>query len=89
MKRVKGSHLLKYFGLFAFFFVAATRVHMRVHTTLIGYELGRLKNHEAELLEERSFLKMELARLTTKSQLSLLANSRDDEASHLGSLASK
>jgi hypothetical protein len=89
MKSFMSRQLLTYLGLFVFFALAATRVHMRVHTTLIGYELGRLKNHEAELLEERSFLKMELARLTTKSQLSLMANSRDDESSHLRSLASK
>jgi hypothetical protein len=58
--------------------VAALRVHVRVQTTLIGYEIGRLKADEASLLEERSVLKMQLAKLTTKKHLELMTDGRDD-----------
>ncbi len=88
MHYFRGRQLITCSGLAVLFLLAAVRVHMRVHTTLVGYELGRLKNHEAELLEERSLLKMELAKLTTKSQLTNLANS-DARASHFRNLAAK
>ena len=63
--------------LLVIFSLAGWRVHMRVQTTMIGYELGRLKTTEAELLQERSLLKMELAKLTTKSHLMLASNYED------------
>ena len=56
--------------------LAVSRVHLRVQTTLIGYELGQLKNKEAELLEQSSYLKMQLAKLTTKKHLTLMAESK-------------
>jgi hypothetical protein len=49
--------------------VAFTRVHLRVKTTLTGYEIGRLKAAEGRLLAERSELTMELARLTGRESL--------------------
>jgi hypothetical protein len=63
---------------FVFFFASAfARVHLRVQTTMVGYEIGRLKTKEGRLLEDRSELKMELARLTTKQALSLMAEGND------------
>lgn len=64
-------------GLATVFCCAFLRVHMRVQSTLIGYELGRLKAQEAELLEKRSMLQMDLARLTTKGHLSLMVTTKD------------
>lgn len=58
-------------GIFSFAFI---RVHLRVQTTLIGYEIGKLKAQEAQLLESRSQLRMVHAKLTTKDHLSLMAN---------------
>ncbi|MBF0440454.1 MAG: hypothetical protein HQK54_00980 [Oligoflexales bacterium] len=49
------------------------RSYMRIQTTLIGYELGKLKKIEASMLEKRSQLQMELAKLTTKSHLIILS----------------
>ena len=54
--------------------LAVTRIHLRVQTTLIGYEIGRLKHDEARLLEERGSLKMQLAKLTTKKHLMLMTD---------------
>lgn len=63
--------------------LAVTRIHLRVQTTLIGYEIGGLKHDEARLLEERGTLKMQLAKLTTKKHLMLMT----DESGRGGKLA--
>lgn len=52
--------------------VAFARVHLRVKTTLTGYEIGRLKATEGRLLAEKSELTMELARLTGRDSLEAL-----------------
>lgn len=57
--------------------LAFFRVHLRVKTTLTGYEIGRLKNMEGRLLAEKSELSVELARLTGKDALQ--ATTGDDE----------
>ena len=46
--------------------------YLKIQTTLIGYKLGELKQAEQNLLEERSKLKMELAKLTKKENLTIL-----------------
>ena len=56
--------------------VSVARIHVRVETTLVGYEIGHLKGEEQKLLEERSALKMQLAKLTTQKHLMLMT---DDE----------
>lgn len=69
------------FGFVLLFSMAFLRVHLRIQTTLIGYNLGKLKAQEASLLEERSHLQMTLAQLTTKNHLALMANSPDKKIS--------
>ena len=69
--------------------LAVTRIHLRVQTTLIGYEIGRLKNDEGHLLEERGSLKMQLAKLTTKKHLMLMTVSEGDAPAAKGTLALK
>ena len=49
--------------------IAFFRVHLRVKTTLVGYDIGRLKAMEGRLLAEKSELSVELARLTGKDAL--------------------
>lgn len=74
----------------SFFVLAFARVHLRVQTTMVGYDIGRLKTREGRLLEERSELKMELARLTTKNSLMSVAG--DDGVASIpetGTLASQ
>lgn len=88
VKNRKTNFLLKG-AFFVVFLVSLTRVHLRVQTTMIGYELGKLKDSESHLLERRSFLKTELAKLTTKNNLSLLADSKDNFTKNIGSFASK
>lgn len=51
------------------------RIYIRIQTTSVGYELGALKTQEAELLEEKAQLKMDLATLTTKASLLKIINS--------------
>lgn len=67
--------------------LAIGRIHLRVETTLIGYQLGILKSDESKLLEERSQLKMQLAKLTTKKHLTLMADSGSTKSKKKGSLA--
>lgn len=54
--------------------LALTRVHFRVVTTNVAYHLGQLKNREGLLLEQRSVLQAELAKLTGKKQLEGLSD---------------
>ncbi len=64
---------LLWIGFFVFFAAALTQAYIRTQTTILGYEIGRLKTKEIELLKKRSLLTMEIAKLTTKeSLLSLL-----------------
>lgn len=58
--------------------VALLRVHLRVKTTLTGYEIGRLKNMEGRLLAEKSELSVELARLTGKDALQAKGGAPDE-----------
>ena len=53
--------------------VAFVRIHIRNRTTILSYEIGRLKKRELMLLERRSHLKMQLARITSKEHLQVLA----------------
>lgn len=48
------------------------KIHTKLQTTLLGYEIGRLKHQETLYLKKRSLLTMELAQLTTKASLSEL-----------------
>lgn len=57
--------------------LALLRIHLRVQTTLVGYELGYLKTQEARLLEERSDLKMHLAKVTTLKHLLNITDHHD------------
>lgn len=59
-------------GLFTAFIVA--RIHVCLKTTLTGYEIGKLKTQESELLEKRSYLKMQHAKITTKRNLQLMTD---------------
>ena len=52
---------------------AFARVHFRSITTGVAYDLGKLKTEEGKLLEERSALQGDLARMTTKKRLEDLA----------------
>jgi hypothetical protein len=61
--------------------LAVTRIHVRVQTTLTGYEIGRLRNDESRLLEERAALKMQLAKLTSKKHLMLMSDATEDKKS--------
>ena len=49
--------------------LAMLRIHLRVQTTMIGYEIGHLKASEARLIENRNALKMQLAKMTTQKHL--------------------
>lgn len=54
---------------------AFARVHFRSVTTGVGYDLGQLKTAEGKLLEERSTLRGNLARISTKKKLEELSDS--------------
>jgi len=60
---------------------AFARVHFRSVTTGVAYDLGQLKTQEGKLLENRSALRGELARLTTKKRLEELAQRQSEDAS--------
>ena len=55
--------------------LALIRVHFRVVTTSVAYNLGRLKEKETSLLEQRASLQADLAKITGRKQLEGLAES--------------
>ena len=75
VKNFCNSNVLAMSALILLIGVSVTRIHLRVENTLTGYNLGKLKANEQQLLEERSFLKMQLAKLTTRKHLELMATS--------------
>lgn len=58
-----------FLGLSSLFVLALGRIHLRTQTTLTGYRLGKLKEKEADLLETRSRLRMQVAASSTHSNL--------------------
>jgi hypothetical protein len=67
---------VKFFAIWCIFMlsIALARVHFRVVTTGVAYELGKLKTKENLLLEHRSQLQSELARISGRKQLESLAD---------------
>lgn len=78
IKSKKVLNLLLVVSYTGFFIFAAATSYMRTEATIIGYQLGKLKSKEAELLELRSSLKTNVAHLTTKENLEYVI---DHEAS--------
>jgi len=74
--------------LVALFCVAFGKIHLRVRAVVVGYEIGKLKGRESELLERRSLLRMQVAQLTSRRHLEQISDSQDFGAS-TGRLASK
>ena len=62
-------------GLFS---LGLAQVYIRVESTLIGYELGKLKQEELSLLEKRSELQMTLSKLNSKQHLQFISSLRDN-----------
>ena len=50
-------------------FFALTKIYLSNLTTLSGYEIGRLKEHENQLLKKRSLLTMQLTTMMRKRKL--------------------
>tara|TARA_Y100000991_G_C21859104_1_gene300107 strand:+ start:252 stop:509 length:258 start_codon:yes stop_codon:yes gene_type:complete len=59
-----------WFLLFLFSFaLALCSVYIRINTTLLGYEIGKLKAKELSLIRKKSLLTMEYAKITSKENL--------------------
>ncbi len=69
----RGLGWLAFFGVLTFA-LALGRIHVRAQTTLIGYEIGRLKITEGKTLEERSALRMQLAKVSSQKELHLMSD---------------
>ena len=69
------SQPLNKFGLFLLFALVGWsffHTNIRVQRTLLGYDIGQMKAEEAKLLKQRASLTMELAKLTSRKQLTEL-----------------
>ena len=72
-KRQKSRYMILSISLlFMLFILSFVKVYIRTQTTLVGYDLGELKEQEADLLEQLSRKKMSLAAISTKSNLKKL-----------------
>jgi hypothetical protein len=66
-------------GFIALVGLSVARIHLRVQTTMLGYEIGRMKAEESRFLEDRSLLNMQLAKLTTRKNLQLMVDTDSPE----------
>ena len=69
-----------YLGIFVLllFSFAFFRIHLRIQTTIIGYDLAKLKEQETHLLEERSYLNMQYSKLVTKTNLEKISKTKKE-----------
>lgn len=75
-------------GFVALVSLSVARIHLRVQTTLIGYQIGHMKAEESRLLENRSLLNMQLAKLTTRKNLQLMVDTEGTDSKDAGSRSS-
>lgn len=68
----KKYKILIFVGFAGVVFCAFLKIHIKIQTIMIGYEIGKLKEEELILLKKRSYLTLSLAQLTTKDSLSAL-----------------
>lgn len=62
------------------FLLSFFKIFIRLQTTMLGYDIGRLKNKEASLLKQKSYLTMELAKITTKQNLeTMLSHAKESK----------
>ena len=83
------SQFILSFLLLIVFSVALLTAYIRVSATMTGYAIGELKDKEFELLEEKSRLKMKIAKLTRKENLMILAKRMDKKGVKQEELASQ
>ncbi len=57
--------------IFLFFALAFSfgRLALRTKTVTLGYDIGKLKDYEANLLKERGLLAMDLAKISSRQEL--------------------
>ena len=73
-KKKNNSGFMIFLSLGIIFVLAFFCLHVRIQTTLVGYELGQLKKQESLLLEKRSHLQMKLAKITSRANLAIMAS---------------
>lgn len=68
-KIVKNYRFYGYSSALVLALIGFGQIYVKTQTALIGYDLGRLKAKEAKLLDRKSVLQMELAKITDKTAL--------------------
>jgi hypothetical protein len=54
--------------------ISIGRIHITVDSTVVGYDIGRLKGQESQLLEDRARLKAQIAGLTSREHLTMMTD---------------
>mgnify|MGYP005864398101 CR=1 FL=1 len=74
----KSNLNLLIFVMFTMIFcLAILKLHICTQMTILGYNIGELKNKETYLLEQQNLLKIELAKITSKETLIMMAIKSD------------
>jgi hypothetical protein len=89
MKYLNRTQTVVYLASGLVFLACLSQIHIRIQSTIVGYELGRLKAEEKAMIDQRGNLHMELAKLTTKQSLTLFAESEDTLNTNLNTVASR
>ena len=65
------------------------RIHLRLQTTLIGYEIGKIKQKEIELRDKQSELRMLHSKVSTFKHLNLMSHHEEGTLNISGRIAQK
>lgn len=81
MKKAGIPNALLLGTLFIVMILSFARIYSRVKTIFIGYEIGRMREVEEQLLKKRSLLTMKYAKMTTRDFLEsqILEHQRPNE----------
>lgn len=80
LNQAKGWYKVVTFVLSMVILCAFAQIHLRLQTTITGYNIGQLKNEELKELKNQSMLKLNLAKLSSRSHLEFASNSVSPEA---------
>lgn len=89
IKSLGRSHILFLSLGIVLFSLSIFRIHLRLQTTLLGYEIGRIKQKEIFLRDRQSELKMLHAKVSSLKHLNLMSQIRDEDQTLSGQVALK
>lgn len=67
------------FSLTVLIILTFIKINLNITSITLGYEMGRLKSKESQLIKKRNSLRIELAKLKTKTSLQHFAKRHESD----------